>query len=102
VAWAVVGLLLLGGISICRKQPQDRRGKLKEVAGQFGTALLDAATKATAEIDTARAQLNACVVPGPRTRVAASAILRELAISDESLSVQQLADRLDQSIFNYL
>jgi hypothetical protein len=43
-------------------------------------------------------QLRACVVPSPEHRAAVSAILRELVVSEESLSAQQVADLLDPSL----
>ena len=42
--------------------------------------------------------LRACVVPSPQQRTPVSAIMRELALSPESLSAQQLADLLDPSV----
>jgi hypothetical protein len=48
--------------------------------------------------DQGRLQLRAGLVPRPEKRSTASAILRELARSPESLSVQQLADQLDASV----
>ena len=40
-------------------------------------------------------ELHARVVPSPEQRTPGSAILRELATSEESLSAEQLADLLD-------
>jgi hypothetical protein len=42
--------------------------------------------------------LRACVVPRPEQRSAVSAILRELALAEESLSTQQLAELLDPPV----
>jgi hypothetical protein len=42
--------------------------------------------------------LRACVVPRPEQRSTASAILRELALAEESLSAQQLAELLDPPV----
>lgn len=50
---------------------------------------------ATSEMQAARLQLRAGVVPGPAERTPTSAVLRKLAMSEESLSAQQLADLLD-------
>lgn len=97
-AWVLLGLLVIGGIVIYKKQPEQRRETIRKVAGRVGTILLEEATKATAEVNSARAQLHACLVPGPHTRTWHSAMLRELALSDESLSAQQLADLLDESV----
>ena len=98
VAWVILGLFFVGGIVLYRKQPQERRDNIKKVAGRVGSVLLDEATRATAEVHLARMQLRACVVPGPHDRTPASAILRELAMSDESLSAQQLSELLDELV----
>ena len=95
VAWLILGGLVACGTWLYFKQPQDRRETIKEVAGQIGTFLLEEGGKATAKIQQGRMQLRASVVPKPEHRSPASAILRELAISPESLSAQQLADLLD-------
>jgi len=97
-AWIILGLLIVGGILIYKNQPQERRDTIKKVAGQVGSVLLDEATRATAEVDQARAQLHACVVSGPQNRTPESAIMRELASSDDPLSAQRLAELLDESL----
>lgn len=59
---------------------------------------MDQFEKAAAEVQMARVELHACVVPSPERRTLVSAILRELAMSDESLSAKQIADLLDQRL----
>jgi hypothetical protein len=54
--------------------------------------------EATAEVGAARAQLRAKVVAGPASRSPGSAILRELVLSEDSLSALQLAERLADSV----
>jgi hypothetical protein len=98
VAWVILGVAVLGGIYWYRKQPPERRERIKEVAFDIGTQLMEQFEKATAEVHLARVQLYACVVPSPERRTPVSAILRELAMSEESLSAQQIADLLDQRL----
>jgi hypothetical protein len=68
------------------------------VAGEISTHVFEEYAKATAGVQQARVELRACVVPGPEYRSSASAMLRELAISRESLSAQQLAELVDPSL----
>ena len=97
-AWVILGLIVTGGVYLYFKQPQERRERIKEVAGDIGTHVLKEYAKATAEVQQARLQLRACAVPKPENRSPASAILRELAISQDSLSAQQLAELLDPTM----
>lgn len=98
VAWVIAGVLIGGGIYWYCKQPPERREKISTVAGQIGTHLLSEYEKATDGVQQARLQLRACVVPRPEQRSPASAILRELALSQDSLSAQQLAELLGPSV----
>jgi hypothetical protein len=93
-AWLILGALAAGGVWLYFRQPQERRDGIKEVAGKVGAALFDELEKASSEMLVARVQLRAGVVPGPAERTLTSAVLRELAMSEESLSAQQLADLL--------
>lgn len=97
-AWVILGLLVAGGTYLYFTQPQEERERIKKVAGEIGTQLLEEYAKATAKVQRARVQLRACVVPKPEDRSPESAILRELAMSQESLSAQQLAELLDPSL----
>jgi hypothetical protein len=94
-AWLLLGTLAVGGVWLYFRQPQERREGIKEAAVKVGAALFDELEKASAEMMAARVQLRAGVVPGPAERTPTSAVLRELAMSEESLSAQQLADLLD-------
>jgi hypothetical protein len=93
-AWVILGVIAAGGVFWYRKQPPERREKIKNVAGQIGTHLLDEYAKATDGVHQARVQLRACLVPRPEQRGVVSAVLRELAHSPESLSAEQLAELL--------
>ena len=97
-AWVILGVLIGGGFYWYRKQPPERRERVRQVAGEVGTHLLEEYGTAAGRVNRARVLLRACVVPSPRQRTPVSAIMRELALSPESLSAQQLADLLDPSV----
>jgi hypothetical protein len=90
--WLAIGLLVAGGVYLYLDQAPERRERIKKVAAGIGTHLLEQYAAATAEVRQARAELVACLVPEPVYRSPASAMLRELALSYESLSAQQLAE----------
>jgi hypothetical protein len=98
--WACAGLalLLIAGGFLYSRQPEERRAKIRAGAVQAGKIVLDQIIQATTEVEAARAQLRARVIAGPATRSPESAIVRELALSEHSLSAQQLADRLDEAV----
>lgn len=96
--WLILCLVVIGGILLYKKQPQERRETIKKAVGEAGGFFLKETTRAAAEVSIARAQLHACLVPPPGDRTWHSAMLRELAMSDESLSAQQLAELLDESV----
>jgi hypothetical protein len=97
-AWAgLAGLLIAGGF-IYARQLEERREKIRAGAVQVGGFVFHQIMEATTEVEAARAQLRARIVAGPATRSPGSAILRELALSEFSLSAQQLAERLDDSV----
>jgi len=96
VAWVIVAVLSGGGIYWYLRQPPERREKISKVAVQAGTHLLNEFERATDGILQVRLQLRASVVPRPEQRTPVSAILRELALSAESLSAQQLAELLSR------
>jgi hypothetical protein len=98
VAWMILGVLIGGGIYWYRKQPPKRREQVKQVAGEIGTHLLEEYGTAVNGANRARVLLRASVVPRPQQRTQVSAILRELALTPESLSAHQLADLLDPSV----
>jgi hypothetical protein len=98
VAWVILGVLIGGGIYWYRKQPPERRERVKLVACEIGAHLLEEMGTAADGVYRARLMLRGCVVPRPDQRTPVSAILRELAQSPESLSAQQLAELLDPSV----
>ena len=81
-----------------RKQPPERRERARQVAGKVGARLLEEFGTAAGGVNQARVLLRASVVPRPEQRTPASAILRGLAVSPESLSAQQLTELLDPSV----
>jgi hypothetical protein len=98
ITWVVLGLLVGGGIYWYCKQTPEYRARTREVAGKVGTRLMEEFGTAADGVNQARLQLRASVVPRPDRRTPVSAILRELAVSTESLSAQQLAELLDPSV----
>jgi len=96
--WVILGGLVLLGVLIYCRQPPERRERITQGAAAFGKFMLDEATKASAEVAIARTQLTACVVPGPPSRAPGIAAVRALATAEESLSAQQLAEMLDESV----
>lgn len=97
-AWIILAVLAAGGTYLYFRQPQERRERVKEIAGKVGTYLLDEYMAATAEVGKSRLELHASLVPKPEVRSGMSAVLRELALSPESLSAQQLADLIDSAL----
>ncbi len=102
VVWWILavlaGLAIGGGIYWYRKQPQERREQIKNVVGEIGSHLMEEFATAADGVHQARLHLRACVVPRPEQRNTTSAVMRELALSAESLSAQQLAELLDPSV----
>ena len=97
-AWAGFAALLIAGGFLYARQPDERREKIRVGAVQAGKFVLGQIMEAAADAEIARAQLRARIVAGPATRSPGSAIIRELALSEDSLSAQQLAERLDDSV----
>jgi hypothetical protein len=96
--WLILGVLIGGGIYWYRKQPQERRERIKQVAGDIGASYLQQYGAAAEVAYRGRLLLRACAVPRPEQRSTVSAILRELALAEEALSAQQLADLLDPPV----
>jgi hypothetical protein len=94
-AWVIVGLVVAGGIHWYLKQPTERRDGIKKVAASIGTHVMNEYGTVAGDVYQARVTLRASVVPKPVSRTSASAIVRELALSPESLSAAQLAELLD-------
>jgi hypothetical protein len=98
VTWAILGVLIGGGICWYCRQPAERRERIKQVAGEIGAGYLQQYGAAAEVAYRGRLLLRACVVPMPEHRSTVSAILREFALAEESLSAQQLADLLDPPV----
>ena len=93
-AWVILGLAA-SSIYWYFKQPTERRDTIKEVAGSIGTHIMEQYGAAAEVVYQGRVKLRACMVPKPENRTPVSAILRELALSPESLSAAQVAELLD-------
>lgn len=96
--WVILLVAAVGGFCWYRQQPAERRERIKEVASAIGTRFLDEYVAATGAVNQAQLDLRACLVPRPEQRSTESAILRELAVAQEPLSAQQVADLLDASM----
>ncbi len=97
-AWVILGLVVAGGIYWYLKQPAERRDNIKKAAASVGTHVMNEYGTAAGEVYQAQVRLRASMVPRPEARTSVSAILRELALSPESLSAAQLAELLDPSV----
>ena len=96
--WTIVGILVVGLVILYLKQPEERKEKIKEAAVKLGKSYVNEMTTTATNVQLAHAQLRASVVPGPQDRSSTSAILRELAVSGESLSAQQVAEALNDGV----
>ncbi|MHB1891451.1 MAG: hypothetical protein ACYCUF_11300 [Acidimicrobiales bacterium] len=98
VAWVALALLALGGAVLYQRQPPERKERIKHIASETGRFLLNEYTRASNNLQHAQDQLGSCVVPGPEERSVTSAVLRKLAVADDSMSAQQLCEVLDDSV----
>jgi hypothetical protein len=89
--------VVAGGAYWYLKQPPERRDTVKKVAASIGTHVMNEYSVVSGNVYQARVTLRASVVPKPQGRTPVSAIMRELALSSESLSAAQLAELLDPS-----
>lgn len=96
--WLLVAVLAGGGIYWYCKQPPKRRERIKQVAGDIGTRYLQEYGAAAEVAYKGRVLLRACVVPRPGQRSTVSAVVRELALAEESLSAQQLTELLNPPV----
>jgi len=97
-AWVILTVVVGGGVYWCCRQRPERRDTIKKVATSIGTHLMDQYAEGAAVAYRASLKLRACAVPRPEQRTPVSAILRELALSSESLSAAQLTELLDPSV----
>ena len=98
MAWIVFAILVAGGVVLYRRQPPKRKERIKHLASETGTFVLNEYSRASSALQQAQNQLGAYVIPGPEQRSVTSAVFRKLALADESLSAQQLCDVLDDSV----
>jgi hypothetical protein len=96
-AYVLLGVAVVTGGFAYARQPVERRERIKGFAIDAINVVLKMMSEAAGELGTARMQLRGGIVPGPADRTPGSAMIRELALADESLSAQQLADLLDDS-----
>ena len=97
-AYVILAVLVVGGIYLYRKQPEERKETIRNFAVESGKFLMEQANQAMATVNNAEEQLGACLVPGPEKRSPVSAVLRHLAFADSSMSAQQLCDALDDTV----
>lgn len=97
-AWVILGLVVAGGIYWYLKQPTDRRDNIRKAAASVGTHVMNEYGTVAGKVYQAQVRLRASMVPRPEARTSVSAMLRELALSPESLSAAQLAELLDPSV----
>jgi hypothetical protein len=97
-AYLILAVLVVGGIYLYRKQPQERKEAIRNFAVESGKFLMEQANQAMATVNRAEEQLGACLVPGPEKQTPMAAVLRHLALADSSMSAQQLCDVLDDAV----
>ena len=97
-ALLILAAAILGGIYIYRRQPEERRQTIRTVAAAAGKSLTEQYIAASEAVQKAQDQLCGCVVPAPEKRTVPRAVFRLLAMSDGSMSAQQIYDALDDSV----
>ena len=68
VAYVILAVLVVGGIYLYRKQPEERKETIRNFAVESGKFLMEQANQAMATVNNAEEQLGACLVPGPEKR----------------------------------
>jgi hypothetical protein len=90
--------LVVGGIVLYRRQPDERRNAIRAVAGNVGTSLMEEFNAASRAVHEAQDLLSGCVVPAPTERSVPAAVCRLLATADESMSAQEIYETLDDAV----
>jgi len=98
VTLLILAVLVVGGIELYRRQPAERKQRIRSVAADAGHFLLEESAKACTKVQQAESLLGACAVPAPEPRSVTSAVFRELAMAHDSMSAQRLYDELDGSV----
>jgi hypothetical protein len=93
--WVLGGVLAAIAYGVYRKTSPERRRKIVEGPLLVGKALLEMTSEATRQGNLGRDVLSEQMVGAAPSTSIESTMLRELARSDESLSAQQLWERLD-------
>jgi hypothetical protein len=98
LALVIVAGIVVGMIALYRRQPDDRRRAIREVASTAGNLLLEQYAQAQGVVAQAENRLSVCLVPPPEKRSVPSAVLRMLATADDSMSAKQLYDQLPAEV----
>lgn len=98
IAWVVLGLLAAGGYVAYRHQSPDRREAIRKGVGEIGRILAEEGSRAASSAYLAQELLGTYLVTAPDRQSSAAAIFRQLALSPDSMSAQQLHDSLDESV----
>ena len=98
IAWFILAGIVVGGALLYRRQPPERREAIRNFASEVGKCALEQYTEAQMIVNQAESQLSACLVPPPIQRSIPSAVLRALAVADDSMSAQQLCENLDPEV----
>jgi hypothetical protein len=97
VTWLLLAAVVAGGVVLYRRQPAERRDGIRRVAAQGGKFLLEQAGQAAETVSKAQSALRGCAVPAPESRHPTAVAFREMAMSFDSLSAQQLFERTENA-----
>lgn len=97
-ALLILAAVVAGGVMWYRRQPDERRERIRSVVGEVGQFLAEEGNKALTEMRQAEALLGAYVVPEPEICSVTSAVVRKLAMTEDSMSAQQICDTLDDPV----
>jgi len=92
--WVTLAVLLLGAVVLYNRQTDERKAAVRQAAADGAVWFLQETRRASLQLDRSRRELDAHLVPGPDHRSPAAAVMRQLALADDSMSAQQLIDAL--------
>lgn len=95
--WVILGLLVVGGIVVYRRQRPDRKEAIKRVAARWVSSSLKRLPELPIRCSK-RVSFSAPMSYWPRAANADGAVLRELAIASNQMSAWQLCEALDDSV----